>query len=412
DKLFSISDQTKQILGTVQSEVEIIGFFKELGLDRKEFLTLAKQYEEYSDKVRLRMVDPDKSPGLATQYGITEYSTVVVARDQDSLKISLSDPLSDGIINTSEHEITNAIIKLSKDSRKTLYFLIGHGERDTKDVSDVSGFGQLVNAVRDEGYEVSELLVKQNLDLPKYDSILVIAGPRKTLLQTELSAIKNFMDEGGNVIFMLEPQGSAELAALLSQYGIKVGDNIVIDPSSKLVGGGDVAPIVAQYPPHKITNDFKFATLFPFVRTVEPASPEASNIESIAQTSSYSWAETNLALFEQGKADYEPGDRKGPVSVAVVGQLEQGGKIAVFGSVEFSANRFLLFSGNKDYVLNVINWISGDENLITIRPKVAEQGKIVLTDSQLKFFFAVTVILIPLIILTAGIFIWWKRKNM
>ncbi len=173
-----------------------------------------------------------------------------------------------------------------------------------------------------------------------------------------------------------------------------------------------MAPIVAQYPPHKITNDFKFATLFPFVRTVEPASPEASNIESIAQTSSYSWAETNLALFEQGKADYEPGDRKGPVSVAVVGQLEQGGKIAVFGSVEFSANRFLLFSGNKDYVLNVINWISGDENLITIRPKVAEQGKIVLTDSQLKFFFAVTVILIPLIILTAGIFIWWKRKNM
>lgn len=412
DKLFSISDQTRQILTTVESEVEIIGFFKEVGLDRKEFLTLANQYKEYSDKVKLTMVDPDKSPGLATQYGITEYSTVVIARDEDSLKISLTDPLSDGIINTSENEITNAIIKLAKESKKTLYFIIGHGERDTADVSDVSGFGQLVNAVRDEGYEVSELLVKQNLDLPKYDSILVVAGPRKTLLQTEIDAIKNFIDEGGNTIFMLEPQGSPELVKMLSGYGIKIGNNIVIDPSSKLVGGGDVAPIVAQYPQHKITSDFKFATLFPFVRTVEPVSSEASNIESIAATSEYSWAETNLDLFEQGKADFESGDRKGPVSVAVVGQLSEGGKIAVFGSAEFSSNRFLLFSGNKDYVLNVVNWISGDENLITIRPKVAEQGKIVLTSSQLKFFFAITVILIPLIILASGIYVWWKRKNM
>jgi ABC-type uncharacterized transport system involved in gliding motility auxiliary subunit len=412
DKLFSISDQTKQILGTIEGEVEIIGFFKEVGLDRKEFVALANQYEKYSEKIKLQMVDPDKSPGLATRYGITEYSTVVLVRDNNNLKIVLSDPLSDGIRNTAEQEITNAIIKLSIDSKKTLYFLIGHGERDIKDASDVSGFGQLVNSVKDEGYEVSELLIRQNLDLPKYDSILVVAGPQKALLDSEISAIKNFIDEGGSAIFMLEPKGSSELVSFFAEYDIKVGDNIVIDPSSKLVGGGDVAPIVAQYPPHKITTDFKFATLFPFVRTVGSASTESSNIESIAQTSTYSWAETNLSLFDQGQADFDSGDTKGPVSVAVVGELEKGNKIAVFGSVDFTSNRFLLFSGNKDFVLNTINWISGDENLITIRPKVAEQGKFVLTDTQLKLFFAVTVILVPLIIIIAGVAIWWKRKNM
>ncbi|NIT14288.1 MAG: hypothetical protein GTN99_08645 [Candidatus Dadabacteria bacterium] len=412
ERLFSISDQTKQILGTLQGEVEIIGFFKEVGLDRKEFLTLANQYEKYSDKIKLSIVDPDKSPGMAQKYGITEYSTVVIVSGNNDLKLNLTDPLSDGIKNSSEGELTNGIIKISKESKKTIYFLTGHGERDINELSEVSGFGQLVQAIKDEGYDVSELLVRQNLELPKYDSILFVAGPQKTLLETELGAIKNFIDDGGSILFMLEPGGSEELAALLKDYGVKIGDNIVIDPSSKLVGGGDVAPIVAQYPPHKITNDFKFATLFPFVRTVEPLSPESQNIKSIAKTSNYSWAETNLALFEEGKADFEPGDTKGPVSVAVAGSLDPGNKIAVFGSTDFSSNRFLMFSGNKDFVLNTINWISGDENLITIRPKVAEQGKFVLTDTQLKLFFGTTVIFIPLVIIALGVTIWWKRKNM
>lgn len=413
DKLFSISDQTKQILGTIESEVEIIGFFKEVGLDRKEFLTLANQYEKYSEKIKLQMVDPDKSPGLATKYGITQYSTVVLVRDNNNLKIVLSDPLSDGIRNTSEEEITNAIIKLSKDTKKTLYFLIGHGERDINDLSNVSGFGKLVQSVKDEGYEVAELLIRQDhLDLPKYDSVLIVAGPKKTLLESEISAIRNFIDEGGSAIFMLEPKGSSEIVKLLMEYDIKIGNDIVIDPSSKLVGGGDVAPIVAQYPPHKITANFKFATMFPFVRSVNSASIDSSNIGSIAQTSTYSWAETNLSLFDQGKADFDSSDTKGPVSIAVVGKLYKGNNIAVFGSVDFSSNRYLLFSGNKDFILNTINWISGDENLIVIRPKIAERGKFVLTNTQLKLFFAATVLLIPLIIIIAGVTIWWKRKNM
>ncbi len=100
------------------------------------------------------------------------------------------------------------------------------------------------------------------------------------------------------------------------------------------------------------------------------------------------------------------------MSVAVAGSLDPGNKIAVFGSTDFSSNRFLMFSGNKDFVLNTINWISGDENLITIRPKVAEQGKFVLTDTQLKLFFGTTVIFIPLVIIALGVTIWWKRKNM
>ena len=411
EKLFSISDKTEKLIETLDRDIEIIGFFKELGLDRKQFLLLVNQYEKASDKINVQMVDPDKSPGLATNYGVTEYSTAVVVSGDENLKIKLSDPISDGIINTAEQEITNAIIKLTKSARKTLYFITGHGERDVNENNEVGNLGKLRIILGDEGYEVADLIIKQDLDLPVSDSMLVIAAPKKPLLDTELGAIKKFIDDGGNALFLLEPSGSPQVASLLSGYGFKIGSNIVIDPSSKLVGGGDVAPIVAEYPQHDITSDFKFATLFPFVSTVE-AAEEGSSVTSIAKTSNYSWAETNLELFNQGSAEYNEGDAKGPVSVAAVATLENGNNVAVFGSVDFVSNRFLEFSGNKDLILNTVNWISGDENLISIRPKVAEQGKFVLTSGQFQFFFVSTIIVVPLIIIGLGIYVWYKRKNM
>ena len=333
-------------------------------------------------------MDPDKSPGIASKYGVTEYSTVVLVSGDENLKLKLSDPISEGIIKTAEQEITNAIIKLNKTKKKTLYFISGHGERDVNDVKEVNNLGKFRLILQDEGYEVADLIIKQNLDLPVSDSILVISAPKKPLLDAELNAIKKFINDGGKTLFLLEPQGSGQIVEMLSAYGFKVGENIVIDPSSKLVGGGDVAPIVAQYPTHKITENFKFATLFPFVSTVDVVEGSNTTLQSIAETSNYSWAETNLQQFDQGSAEYNEGaDKMGPLSVAAVGTLEGGGRTAVFGSVDFVSNRFLEFSGNKDLILNTVNWISGDEDLISIRPKVAEQGKFVLTSGQYQAFF-------------------------
>ena len=409
EKLFSISDKTKKLVNGLDKEVEIIGFFKELGLDKKQFVDLTNQYKRNSDKIIIKLVDPDKSPGLTNKYEVTEYSTVVLATENDNLKIRLSDPLSEGILKNAEEEITNAIIKLSTDDKKTLYFISGHGERDINNANEVGGFGKLAKALQDEGYETSELIIKTELDLSNTNSILVLAGSKQPFIEAEIDAIKKYLDGGGSALFMFEPRGSSQIVSLLSEYGFSIGNNIVIDPSSKLVGGGDVAPIIAQYPSHKITDGFNFATMFPYARTVEKNS---ADISPIAMTSDYSWAETNLDLFDSGAADFDSNDSKGPLSIAAVGSLENGNKLAVFGSVEFASNRFLDFSGNKDLILNTVNWISGDENLISIRPKVAEQGKFILTSNQLTLFFVSTVVVIPLIIISIGITVWWKRKNM
>jgi ABC-type uncharacterized transport system involved in gliding motility auxiliary subunit len=411
-KLYSLSDQTVKTLEKLDKEVEVLAFFKPVGNDRREFQGLITEYERRSSKIKAEFIDPDKDPGIAKKYEVNEYGTVVLVSGDQNIRLKLADLISGGIVDDAEQEVTNSLIKLSKGVRKTVYFLTGHGERDIKDNTEPQGLGMLTSALNDEAYEVKELLLLRESNVPGENSILIVAAPKKRLIEREIDAIKKYLDGGGKAVFMIEPRSGNDLVSLLKQYGFDVGDAVIIDPSSKLVGGGDVAPIVTQYPPHDITEDFKFATLFPYSRTVDVASKEGIHTTEIAKTGEYSWAEKNFALFDQGIAQQDRDDKPGPLGLAAVGEIGESTRIAVFGSVDFVSNRFFDFSGNSDFFLNTISWISGDESLISIRPKVAREGKLTLTGSQLRVIFSLTVIGLPAIVLLSGIAVWWRRRNM
>jgi ABC-type uncharacterized transport system involved in gliding motility auxiliary subunit len=411
-KLYSVSDQTIKVLDGMNKDIEVLAFFKEVGVDKREFQDLMKEYTRRTNKVKVKFVDPDKDPGVAKKYEVNEYGTVVLVSGDQNIKIKLSDLISGGIVDNAEEEVTNALIKLSKGVKNTVYFLTGHGERSIKDDAQPEGFGRLRKALEGEAYGVKELLLLRESNIPKENSILVVAGPRKPLLEKEVKAIKKYLDDGGKAVFLIEPRSGNELVSLLKDYGFNIGDNVVIDPSSKLVGGGDVAPIVAQYPPHDITDGFNFATLFPYTRTIDTVSKNGVSATVIAKTSEYSWAEKNFTLFDQGIAKRDPEDKPGPLGVMAVSEVGEKTKIAVFGSVDFISNRFFDFSGNSDFFLNTVNWIVGDEHLISIRPKIAKEGKLALTGNQMRAIFSITLIILPAIVLFSGIAVWWKRRNM
>lgn len=412
ERLYSLSDQTIKVLGGLDTEIEVLAFFKEVGPDRKEFQDLINGYTRRNRKIEVRFIDPDKDPGIAKKYDVNEYGTVVLISKNQNLKVKLADPISGGIVDNAEEEITNAIIKLSKDIKETVYFLSGHGERDIQSDSEPEGFGRLKHALEDESYDVKELLLLKELSIPKENSVLIVAGSKKPLDQKEIGIIKKYLDSGGKAIFMIEPRSGEDLVLLLKGYGFDIKNDIIIDPSSKLAGGGDVAPIVAEYPSHEITSEFKFATLFPYSRSVGIIKSNGIRPTIIAKTSQYSWGETNFALFDQGTVQRDPGDEPGPLGIAAVSEVGEKAKIAVFGNVNFVSNRFFNFSGNSDFFLNTLNWLTGDEHLISIRPKVAKESNLVLTGKQMRIIFSVTVVILPAIVLLSGIAIWWRRRNM
>lgn len=416
--LYSLSDQTVKVLDNIYNDVEVLAFFKEVGTDRSEFNDLINRYRDKTDRIKVRFVDPDKEPGVTEKYEVNEYGTVVLVSGGKNIKVRLADLLSGGIVSNAEEEVTNAIIKLSRGTKKTVYFLTGHGEGNIEqdageDSAAAEGLGSLKNALLGESFEVKELVILREGNVPQKDSILVVASPKKPLLEKEAEAVEKYLDGGGRGVFMIEPRSAGDMVSLLKKYGFDIGNNIIIDPSSKLAGGGDIAPIVAEYPPHEITEGFNFATLFPYSRGVEVVQKDGFITTVIAMTSEYSWAEENLELFDQGTAEKEAKDKPGPLGIAAVSEGEKGGsKIAVFGSADFISNRFFDFSGNSDLFLNTINWVAGDDYLISIRPKTAGETKLAITVNQMRAIFAFTVILLPSIILISGIIVWWKRKNM
>lgn len=412
EKLYSLSDQTIKVLKGLDKDVDILAFFKEVGPDRKEFQDLINGYIRRTGRIKVRFVDPDKDPGVAKKYGISEYGAVVLISGDQNVKAKLADLVSGGIVDNAEEEVTNAIIKLSKNIRETVYFLAGHGERDIQNDSESEGFGRLRHALENESYGVKELVLLKELGVPKENSILVVAGSKKPLAQKEIEVIKRYLDDGGKGVFMIEPRSGEDLVSLLKDYGFNIKNDIIIDPSSKLAGGGDVAPIVAEYPPHEITPGFKFATLFPYSRSVDIIKSDNARTTVIAKTSQYSWGETNFPLFDQGTAQKDPGDESGPLGIAAVSEIGEKTKIAVFGNVNFVSNRFFDFSGNSDFFLNTITWLTGDERLISIRPKAAKESNLTLTGKQMRIIFSVTVIILPAIVLFSGIAVWWRRRNM
>ena len=409
DKLHTVSTQTVRVLNSVDEEIQMTGFYKETGIDRGGFQNLAKEYTRRNGNIKFNIINPDREPGVAKKYGVNEYGSVIISKGDKIVKLRLTDPITGGILKNSEEEITNAILKLTRESDKTLYILSGSGQRDMGNSVDAEGFGLLRKAILDEGYNVREFLILRGEELPVKDSILFVAAPKKAFSLKELQYIKSYLSSGGKAVFLIEPRSGNELASILEGYGFELSDDVIIDPSSKLEGGGDIAPIVSDYPFHEITEDFRFATIFPYSRSLDAVNG-SYNTTVLANTGEYSWSETNFNLFDEGVAQKEESDTPGPLGVAAVGESNNNGRIAVFGSADFVSNVFLEFSGNRDFFLNTLNWVSGDENLISIRPKKLSSGNLTITTKQVDIIFIITVVIIPAVILFSGIAVWWKRR--
>ena len=409
-KFHTVSAQTVRVLNSVEGKIEIIGFFKDTGVDREGLQDLAKEYSHRNDNIKVKLINPDKEPGIAKKYGVKKYGSVVIERGDKVVKLRLTDPITGGILNNSEEKITNAILKLTRESQKTLYFLTGHGQRDVGNSVYAEGLGLLRRTIIDEGYNVKEFLILRGEELPRENAILFVAAPIKAFSLKEILYIKNYLNRGGRAVFLIEPRSGNEIASVLKGYGFELSDDVIIDPSSKLEGGGDISPIVSDYPYHEITKDFRFATIFPYSRSIDVLSD--FNATVLASTGEYSWSETDFELFNEGVAQREESDKGGPLGVAAVVENSAKGRIAVFGSADFVSNIFLEFSGNRDFFLNTLNWVSGDENLISIRPKAVNTGNLTITTKQVNLIFLFTVVIIPAVILSSGLVIWWKRRRL
>jgi ABC-type uncharacterized transport system involved in gliding motility auxiliary subunit len=255
-------------------------------------------------------------------------------------------------------------------------------------------------------------------EVPGDCAVLLIAGPKQPLLAPESALLAKYLDGGGKAMLLLDPETDPQLGDLLKAWNIILGDNTVIDASAagQMIGGGPYAPLVLSYGSHPITRDFtRTMTIYPLARTVKPGEASGSGVTptTLLTTSEASWGETELKPGTTPELD-EGKDEKGPLSIGVTASKTIGenkeARLIVIGDSDFASNRVLGFQRNRDIFLNSINWLAQDEELISIRPKSSTNRRVDLSASQQNLFFWLMVVLMPLLVIGAGVWVYYKRR--
>ncbi len=416
-KIHSLSPQSVKVLKNIKNDVTIKAFMRE-GPEKEKVAELLDLYAYHSKKIHPEIVDPDRHPGEAKKYDVRNYGTLVF----------LCGDRKEKILQADEEAVTNALIKVTQKKKKKIYFLTGHGEKDLK-VSGKTGYSQVKKSLEEKNYEVKTLLLTRNEGVPKDANVLVIADPQVELLQHELDALKEYLKRGGHLLVMINPYTSVGLVNFLKDYGFIVGNDIIVDKLSRILGGGYLMPVVTTYGSHPITRNFNMMTFYPTARSVQIMKGKNAemnwNLTVLAKTAEASWAETDRKMLEAGKARFDKGkDLKGPVPLAAVcevtpqGMVKLTGKlrekrrprIVVVGDPDFVENGYFSLYGNGIFFLNMVNWLAEKDVLIAIPPKNKESQPLTLTRKQGLISFWVNVVAIPLAIIIIGIVVLVRRR--
>jgi len=412
NKRYSLSDQTKKIVAGLKQDATITYFNQSTRF--QEGKDLLDEYANLSPRVRIAYVDPDKNPQAARAAGIREFGTALV---QIGEKKETAKAIT-------EEGLTGAFIRDLKGTTRSVCFVTGSGEHRIDD-SERDGFSQFKDLVARDEYQSKSIDLLQKAEVPADCTTLVVAGPTHDYQQPEVDAIKNYVEGGGRAFFMLDPPiqfGTSPvgendaLTSLLQSWGVTLNKDMILDlnPVGQLAGLGPQVALVTTYTTQPIVAQMRGSAVgFPLSRSMDIKNSDRTTVEKLFDSSSSSLATGNLNSPEVSVAD--PRNRKGPLTIAAAGTYNTGkpsseGRFVVAGSSSWAANRFLGFNGNSDLALNAVNWLSSDEDLISIRPKQQEDRRITMTRAQLNVVRGTSQFVLPLIVIITGTLVWWKRR--
>ncbi len=428
---YTLAPQTVQILGKLDKDLDVKAFFPEGDYPPlKELLTT---YRIKSSHFRYEFIDPDRQPDLAKQQEVTAYGTFSNPFTGSKMKFGTvvlsyggrKEKIEKRSEEVREEDLTNAIIKVQRSEAKKIYFAQGHGEKDPAD-SERGGYSAAKKALEDQGFKVDTVNLATEGKVPPDAKVVVLAGPAKEPFAQEMQFLTDFLNNGGGLLVMVDPDPSPSLEAFLKGWGITPDNDMVLDVSGagRLMGAGPEIPLVLKYENHKITDRFRAMTFLPMARSIQAAKESVSGVtvEVLFKSNANSWGETNAAELKSGRVSFEDGkDLKGPLSLAVAASKEvkpasdkapaAKARLVVVGDSDFAVNSYFPAQGNGNMFLNMVSWLAQDEDLISIRPKSPEDRRIILSQSQQSMLRLVTVFVLPGIALVTGIMVWSRRRR-
>jgi len=411
DQQYTLAPETGLTLAALAEPAVIQGFYTaDLESSRENIRPLLEEYQRESDGLlSYEFIDPVENPLLARQLGVERDGSLVVTVGDRSEVLSFG----------SEQEITGALVRLSNPDPRNVYLLTGHGEADLDDVSD-AGYSQLRDALTGKNYTVNSLNLLADPNIPAEAMVVIVAGPTFGLSQAEVEALGSYLDSGGSLVLLLQPSVETEAAQpgqplldyLEESWGIRVNDDLVIEPRSSSF----LVAVSFGYGDHAVTARLdNLASLFPGARSLTLGGVDGVTQTALVTTSDISWGETDMRFLQtQELPEFdETADVTGPMTLAVSAEnAATGARVVVFGDSDLGTNSWVTQLGNRDLLVNSIDWAAEQENLIDLTARTTTQRLVVPPSVQVQgLILLISVVLVPGAVIVAGILVWLRRRK-
>jgi len=444
-QLFTLSPQSKELISNLPQTIKVWLFSREQNLQDRELLD---NYQRQGKQFKFEYVDPQLRPGIAKKFGVKDYGEVYLEfgdKQQLVQVISENERLS-------EIKLTNKLQKITSLTTAKIYFLQGHGEHPL--TASKGAISQAIKGLTDKNFTTSVLNLAENPQVPNDANVIVVAGAKRELLSGEVIALQDYLNRGGNLLLMIDPNTDPKIDPILKDWGVRLDNRLAIDTSGESLQLGPAAILVTEYGQHPITKDFgNNISLYPLTRPIEIDPVPGIESMTLLKTKPYpnSWAETDQ---KSQKLEFNEGqDLKGPLTlgVALTRKLstptsaiptpttsaiptptsspiptpttsaiptpinspttEKESRLVVFGNSNFAVDGLFEQQLNGDVFLNSVSWLSQqNEQLLSIRPKEPKNRRIVISTLQANLLTIAAVFILPLISLLTGFIIWWKRR--
>lgn len=434
EKLYSIGDETFKILDSLDKDIEIIGLFDDSkindNVDLKEIDEMLNQYEKRSDRIKVKYIDPDKNPGIYKELdpdelkNISAYDFVVrcgnkikVVKYYDMFEYTYSSDYLNRYVTGSKIEpaVTGAIKYVTAEYTPAIYFLSGHSERSLD-----SEYTIVKEFLDRNNFEVKELNLLTEDKVPDNAEIVVVISPQKDLSAAEREKLMDYLDNGGHAIMIFDPISQdpdlTYFQSILEGYGVSLNYDIVNENEQYMYYPNSPTALIPSIKSTDISSDLVNAgipLLFPDSRSINILKNTKEYIEVTPVIVTSDKATGRLIDSSRGA------DVPGPLNIAVMVE-DKGGyevsKLVVFGDGDFLTDSMIesFTQGGIYLFLTTVQWMSDkQDNDVLIRPKKYEVRRLDnINQLQANMLAAVVTIVLPLLILGTGIFVWVRRRHL
>lgn len=402
DSRNTLSDTSLQLLNAMNGPIDISVYMDQNKVNREKIKRLIGRYQSAKPDIKLTFINPITDPRYGKQLQAELNNTINVSFQGRSENIN--------VLN--EAELSNTLYHLSHSKDQWVTFIKGHGERSpTGDKNhDWKLFGK---ELKKRFIHIVSINLMEVPAIPENSNSVVIASPMAEFLDGEMEIILDYIDRGGNLFWICDPD-SANLIALSIQLGINKLPGTLIDPKSRQYGVDNPTFVISKdYPDHAITKNFNVMSVFPITAALKPDTRDFL-VSPFLSNGMESWTETGpLAGAISYTANSQ--DQSGPLifGIALERVLPNGKKqrIAVIGDGDFLSNTYLGNVGNQNLGFRIINWLNHNEQIIEVPTKTTRDREIVLSRIQVVIMGFGFLIILPLFLMAAGLLIWRKRKQ-